>query len=94
MSNVILKGYLLVPPADLPAVKQELPNHIRLTRKEAGCLVFEVSQDHENAQRFNVYEEFSSKEAFAAHQVRVRSSKWCEITAGMERYYEIECDGA
>lgn len=94
MSKVILKGYILVPETDLLAVKKELPNHIDLTRNEVGCLVFEVSQDQENVNRFNVYEEFSSKDAFASHQERVRNSKWGEITVNVERRYEVKGDGA
>jgi len=92
MSKIILKGYILVPEIDLLAVKNELPSHIDHTRNEAGCLVFEVSQDQENTMRFNVYEEFSNKKAFSAHQERVSKSKWGEVTANVERHYEIKID--
>ncbi len=90
MSKVILKGYILVPETDLAAVKSELSNHIALTRKESGCLVFEISQDYESVNLFNVYEEFSSTEAFKAHQERVHNSRWGEITVNVERHYQIE----
>lgn len=93
MSKLVLKGYILVPEADLVAVSKELPNHIELTRNEAGCLAFEVTRDRDNANRFNVYEEFSGKDAFAFHQDRVRDSKWGEITANVARHYEIEYPG-
>jgi len=94
MPKVILKGYILVPETDLSMVKKELPNHIELTRNEAGCMVFEVSQDREKLNRFNVYEEFASKEAFTLHQERVRNSRWGEITENVERYYQLEGVGA
>jgi (4S)-4-hydroxy-5-phosphonooxypentane-2,3-dione isomerase len=90
MPKVILKGYILVPEADLLAVRNELPNHINLTRNEAGCLVFEVAQDKETVNRFNVYEEFTDKHAFNLHQQRVRDSAWGKITISVERHYEIE----
>lgn len=90
MSKVILQGYILVPETDLLAVKRELQNHIHLTRNETGCLVFEVYQEQENVNRFNVYEEFSCKKAFDAHQDRVRNSKWGKVTANVERHYTIE----
>ncbi|WP_404819203.1 putative quinol monooxygenase, partial [Vibrio tritonius] len=32
--------------------------HKALTRAEAGCLVFEVTQNPDNPLRFDVYEEF------------------------------------
>lgn len=89
MNKVVLKGYIVVPEADLTAVKAELPVHIDLTRKEAGCLVFEVTQDAIEPNKFYVYEEFESEGAFKNHQQRVRSSKWGSVTKNIERNYEV-----
>lgn len=89
MAKVILKGHIIVPDSDIAAVKIELTNHIELTRQESGCLVFEVSQEAENLNRFNVYEEFTDRESFASHQDRVRESKWGAVTVNVERHYEI-----
>ena len=79
-NKVVLKGYIIVPDSDLAVVKTELPVHIELTRKEDGCLVFEVTQDEIENNKFHVYEEFISEAAFTNHQQRVRSSKWGSIT--------------
>ena len=79
LSKITLEGYILVPDSALAIVKTELLNHIELTRKEEGCLVFEVSQDSENIHRFNVYEEFQNERSFEAHQQRVSHSKWGEV---------------
>ena len=89
MAKVILKGHIIVPDADIEAVKIELINHIELTRQENGCLVFKVSQDAENPNRFDVYEEFADRDSFANHQDRVRQSTWGAITVNVERHYEI-----
>ena len=89
MAKVNLKGHIIVPDSDIAAVKVELINHIELTRQESGCIVFKVSQDTENPNRFNVYEEFTDRDSFAKHQVRVRESKWGVITVNIERHYEI-----
>lgn len=89
MSKIILKGYIEVSDEDLDVVMQELPNHIELTRAEAGCLVFNVTQDGENKNRFDVYEEFSDQEAFDQHQVRAGASYWAQVTANVARQYEI-----
>ena len=89
MAKVILKGHIIVPDADIAAVKIELINHIELTRQETGCLVFKVSQDAENPNRFDVYEEFADRDSFANHQDRVRQSTWGAITVNVERHYEI-----
>ena len=89
MDKVILKGHIIVPDSDLTAVKAELSTHIKLTREENGCLVFNVSQDESNEFRFNVYEEFVDKQSFSSHQDRVRNSNWGNITTNVERHYEI-----
>ena len=89
MSKVILKGYVIVPDSELTAVQNELTTHIELTRQETGCLIFEVSQDEENLNRFNVYEEFTDQNSFADHQDRVSKSKWGVVSANIERNYQI-----
>ena len=88
MSKIILEGYVLVAESDLAVVKRELVNHIQLTRQEEGCLVFEVSQDTENMNRFNVYEEFTSQEAFELHQQRLSSTEWGKVSSKLEKYYK------
>lgn len=90
MPIIILTGYILVTDSDLTAIKKALPLHSQLTRAEKGCLVFEVSQDKDNANRFNVYEEFVDKKAFELHQQRVANSNWGLLTKNIERYYSIK----
>lgn len=89
MGAVILKGFIIVPPSNFAAVKDELDNHIQLTRSETGCLIFEVTQDPLNPCRFDVYEEFADPAAFQAHQARVKSSRWGDITINVERHYTV-----
>lgn len=89
MPKVVLEGYILVSDSDLPSVEKELPNHIRLTREEEGCLAFDVLQDVVNANRFSVYEEFSSRSSFEYHQQRVHSSNWGRLSRDVERHYQI-----
>ena len=89
LSKVVLKGFIIVPEADLDAVKQELINHKRLTLEEQGCLVFDVVENSDNPLRFDVYEEFLDKASFEYHQQRVKASYWGEVTRNVERYYEI-----
>ncbi|MCF5873493.1 putative quinol monooxygenase [Aeromonas veronii] len=89
MRKVILKGFIIVPFIDLSLVKFELKRHIQLTRAETGCLIFEVTQDPLNPCRFDVYEEFVDEAAFQAHQARVKSSRWGEITVNVERHYTV-----
>lgn len=90
--RVSLQGYILVPPEDLTAVRQALPLHISLTRQEAGCILFEVTESHQQTGRFDVHEQFVDRPAFEAHQARVKNSDWGAISRHAERFYQITED--
>ena len=92
MSKITLQGHIVVSDAYLASVQDELPNHIEITQKEQGCLIFRVSQDTENKNTFNVYEEFVDRAAFETHQKRVKNSWWGQITANAKRHYQISED--
>lgn len=89
MSKVTLKGFILVPESELELVKHELVNHKRLTLEELGCITFNVTENSENPLRFDVYEEFTDREAFEQHQKRVKASHWGKVTVNVERHYEV-----
>lgn len=87
--GVTLTGHIDVPAARLDAIRAALVEHIRLTRAEPGCLRFEVTQDPQQAGRFQVSEAFVDSAAFEAHQARVKASHWGQVSAGLPRSYEI-----
>lgn len=86
---MVLEGYIIVPSTDLAMVQDALPDHIRLTRAEPGCIIFEVKQSSADLNRFHVYEEFTDRDAFDAHQVRTRNSYWAQVTESAERHYTL-----
>lgn len=90
MSKVVLSGYISVPESDLHQVNAALPEHIRLTRAESGCLVFDVTECSHDTTRFEVHEEFENEAAFKYHQERVASSPWGTCTKNVKRHYQIE----
>ena len=89
MTRVLLDGYLEVPAEHIEAVAAALPEHIRLTRAEPGCLSFQVEQSPEQPTHFLVSEVFADRDAFEAHQHRAASSRWAKVTAGMPRHYTV-----
>ncbi|MCR6671745.1 putative quinol monooxygenase [Devosia ginsengisoli] len=88
--RVFLEGYMEVPPERLAAVTDALPAHIALTRAEPGCLAFDVTPSPDG--RFRVSEIFSDQTAFDAHQARVQTSAWAEVTAGLPRHYTVRTE--
>ena len=71
-------------------VREHLPEHIRLSRAEPGCVDFEV--DHLGSTIWRVDERFEDRAAFEAHQARTKASAWGHATLGIAREYEISED--
>lgn len=89
MSTVELVGRLVCEHDDeAKIVRSHLPRHIELTRSEAGCIHFDVTQT-DDPLVWTVCERFVSQAAFEVHQVRVRESEWGRATAGIKREYVI-----
>ena len=89
MSKIVLSGFIIVPEQDLNLIKAELAHHVKLTCQEAGCIVFNVVQNEELSNRFDVYEEFVDQQAFQCHQQRVKTSNWGKLTKNVQRHYQI-----
>ena len=90
MPKIILSGYILVARHELPAIRNALPEHLAETRGEAGCLVFDVREADDDSGRFEVYEEFESREAFEFHQTRARQSEWGVVSKNVRRFYDVQ----
>ncbi|UKF32495.1 putative quinol monooxygenase [Clavibacter phaseoli] len=90
MSDVRLTGQLVCKNCEeRDLVVQNLPQHVKLTRAEPGCLAFEVTQTIDPLV-WRVEEHFEGEEVFRAHQARVASSEWGRITSLIERRYVVE----
>jgi quinol monooxygenase YgiN len=86
---VRLSGFLrCASMAEVETVQRYLPDHMRLTRAEPGCISFEVSQT-DDPLVWRVEELFADQAAFDFHQQRTRASKWFAATSAIVRKYEI-----
>lgn len=84
-----LTGRLLCKSAEETAlVRRYLPEHIRLTKEETGCLRFEVKET-DDPLIWSVEELFSSQETFDTHQARTKASVWGKETRAIAREYAI-----
>lgn len=86
---IALTGQLRCTNAqELATVKTHLPEHIRLSRAEPGCLSFDVVQTAD-PMIWQVDETFTDQTAFDAHQTRTRASVWYQATAHIARSFQI-----
>ncbi len=72
---------------DAEVVLRYLPDHIRLSRAEPGCLAFNVTRSSD-ALVWELDETFADRAAFEAHQVRARGSDWFRATAHLARDFQ------
>ena len=87
MALVTLKGRLICASAEQRrAVLRALPEHMRATLREPGCLYFDVTQSAD-PMIWEVCEGFASEAAFDAHQSRTRDSAWFAQTRDIARDY-------
>lgn len=92
-ARIRLSGRLLcASPAEAGIVRAHLPEHVRLTRAEPGCLAFEVCET-EDPLIWRVEERFATRPAFEAHQARTRASAWGTATAAIRRDYRLWEEG-
>lgn len=72
---------------DAEIVLHHLPDHIRLSRDEPGCLTFTVTRAS-NPLVWELDETFADRAAFEAHQLRTRASDWFRATAHLARNFQ------
>lgn len=83
-----LEGYIDVPNDRVDAVRAALVDHIKLTRKEKGCIFFNVTPSKEVPGRFLVSEAFVDEAAFKFHQQRAGASPWARTSRDVPRNYQ------
>ncbi len=64
---VILTAMVKAKPGQEDAVKQALLSLVEPTRKEPGCLCYNLHQSKADPTQFMFYEQWASKEALDAH---------------------------
>jgi quinol monooxygenase YgiN len=74
--------------AQADTVRAFLPEHVRLSRAEPGCLSFNVDPT-EDPLVWRLDESFVDSAAFQAHQTRTRASAWFKATAELTRDFVV-----
>ncbi len=83
--NIVISGTITCEPDDLEMLAKEVKGHIALTRAEAGCISFDITQSAPGACEFVISERFTDRAAFDAHTTRTRASDWWTKTQHIPR---------
>ena len=86
---IVLTGQLIcTDEQQVEVVRTHLPEHIRLSRAEPGCLSFTVMQTADPL-IWQVDETFTDQAAFDAHQTRTKASAWFRASGHIQRRFSI-----
>lgn len=87
--NIVIKGTITCTVDDIDMVVERVAEHVRLTRLEAGCISFDITQSDVDPCVFNVSERFVDQAAFDSHSARTRASIWWEKSKHIARDMNI-----
>ena len=73
---------------DLAVVQTCLPDHMRLSRAEPGCIRFDVTQSPD-PMIWLLDETYVDRTAFEAHQARNRASVWWARSQALVRDFQL-----
>lgn len=68
--SVVIHVEMISKPEHFDAVRARLALHRANSRREPGCLVFEVAEDDERPGRFLIWEIYRDAEALAHHNAQ------------------------
>ncbi|MEM8775016.1 MAG: antibiotic biosynthesis monooxygenase [Pseudomonadota bacterium] len=85
--GIEIKGFLRCGADDAEIVRAALNDHIRLSREESGCELFEIEETEPGV--FSIHERFVDQAAFETHTQRTRASDWWAKTGHIPRDIEI-----
>lgn len=70
-------------------VRAELEKLIPITRKEEGCIQYDLHQDHENPAHFLFYENWESRELWQAHMDNQHIKDYMAATDGAVEQFTL-----
>lgn len=73
---------ILVKEEKRALVKKELLKLIDITRKEEGCINYDLHQDNENPNLFLFYENWTNRDLWQAHMGNAHLAEYIKATEG------------
>lgn len=67
MAKLTIVANIIAKPDRVEFVKSELEKLVDITRKEKGCLQYDLHQDNENPAHFMFYENWENRDLWQVH---------------------------
>ena len=82
MSKLTIVANIHAKPDQIELVKAELERLLPITRKEEGCLQYDLHQDNEDPAHFLFYETWDSRALWQAHMNAPHLAAYMKATDG------------
>ena len=82
MAKLTIVANITAEPDKVDLVRAELEKLIEPTRREAGCLQYDLHRDNEHPAHFMFYENWESRDLWQAHMNNQHLKDYMAATAG------------
>ncbi|QLE86561.1 antibiotic biosynthesis monooxygenase [Shewanella sp. Scap07] len=82
MSQLTIVANIIAKEAHIELVKAELLKLIDTTRKEPGCINYDLHQDNQSPAHFVFYENWQSRELWQTHMGNTHLQQYMAATEG------------
>ncbi len=89
MAKLTIVANIKAKSGKIDRVKAELEKLIPITRAEAGCINYDLHQDHENPAHFLFYENWESRELWQAHMGNQHLQDYMAATEGAVEEFTV-----
>jgi (4S)-4-hydroxy-5-phosphonooxypentane-2,3-dione isomerase len=83
MSKIAILGEMKAKPGSFDTYLAKMTEHARASRKEPGCLRFDVSVPREGKDTFCIYEIWADQKALDVHANTERMKAYREVTKAL-----------
>ncbi len=89
MAKLTIVANIKAKADKIDLVRAELEKLIPITRKEEGCIQYDLHQDHENPAHFLFYENWESRELWQAHMDNQHIKDYMAATDGAVEQFTL-----
>ncbi len=89
MTKLTIVAKIVAAPEKADFVKSELLKLIPITRKEAGCINYDLHQDNEKSNFFMFYENWETRELWQQHMNAQHLKDYVKATEGCIKVFEV-----
>ncbi|MCR9239497.1 MAG: antibiotic biosynthesis monooxygenase [Alphaproteobacteria bacterium] len=82
MSKLTIVANIYAQPGQIDLIKGELGKLVPITRREAGCIQYDLHQDNDSPVHFMLFENWESRELWQTHMNAPHLAAFMEATEG------------